>query len=91
MFSRLRPNLYLALSRISVALNVIQAAEISLVLGMDHFILGGGVEQLPKKNSCTAKVEKTKSCKASSLTHSLTHKQKVKKKLLHKLKIPSLT
>ena len=45
-------------------------------LGMDHFILGGGVGQLPKKNSCTAKVEKKNRAKR---VHSLTHKQKVKK------------
>ena len=50
---------------------------------MDHFILGGGVGQLPKTNSCTTKVEKKKSCKASSLTHS---QAKGEKKLLHKLK-----
>ena len=32
-------------------------------LGMDHFIFeGGGVGQLPKKNSCIAKVKKKKSC-----------------------------
>ena len=30
-------------------------------LGMDHFIFeGGGVGQLPKKNSCIAKVKKKK-------------------------------
>ena len=65
---------------------------------MDHFIFCGGNGQLPKKNPCTAKVEKKKLCKASSLTHSqarLTPEGKKKlssEKLLNpKWSIPNAT
>ena len=46
------------------------------------FYFGRGVGQLPKNNSYTAKVEKKKNRETdlqSEFTHSLTHKQKVKK------------
>ena len=43
------------------------------------FYFGRGVGQLPKTNSCTAKLEKKNRTKR---VHSLTHKQKVKKKII---------